>query len=82
MRLGAGTAMGGGQWTALTSYPVGSTGMDTAGEKGSASAGVVTGSGGDGVAFAAVTVTAGAVAAEEWVQASRKRRCSKRVDSL
>ena len=46
MRLGAGTAMGGGQWTALTSYPVGSTGMDTAEGKGSASAGVVTGSGG------------------------------------
>ena len=78
----AGAAMGGGQWIALTSYPVGSTGMDTAEKKGSASAGVVTGYGGDGVVFDVVTVAASALVAEERVQASPKRRCSKRVDSL
>ena len=60
----------------------GSTGMDTAEKKGSASAGVVTGYGGDGVAFAVATVAASALVAEERVQASPKRRCSKRVDSL
>ena len=41
-----------------------------------------TGGGGDGVVLAAVAVAASALAAEEQVQASPKRRCSKRVDSV
>ena len=38
--------------------------------------------GGDGVMLPAVAVAASALAAEEQVQASPKRRCSKRVDSV
>ena len=72
----------GGHVAAVASLPVWSTGLDTTEKKGSASAGVVTGYGGDGVAFAVTTVAASALVAEERVQASPKRRCSKRVDSL